>query len=249
MMFIGAQLYTVRDHMQDLNGISESLKRTADIGYKYVQVSGACDHEAEWLKEELDKNGLVCVLTHYDREKIASDPEEMIKRHQIIGCSRIGIGWFNVHETGAVAFYEKYKDAAEKIKNAGMKLYYHNHDHEFTKSGNGTLLDDMLALFPADMLGITLDTYWVQAGGGDPAAWIRKLAGRTDCIHYKDMAYDRKMMAIGKGNMNFDAIIKASVDAKIQYALVEQDNCNGEDPFDCLKQSYDYLTAQGLRAR
>ena len=28
--------------------------------------------------------------------------------------------------------------------------------------------------------------------------------------------------------------------------LVEQDDCNGEDPFDCLRRSYLYLKAQGF---
>ena len=54
------------------------------------------------------------------------------------------------------------------------------------------------------------------------------------------------MAVVGEGNMNFDGIIKASVDNGVEYALVEQDNCYGEDPFDCLKRSYEYLKAQGL---
>ena len=28
--------------------------------------------------------------------------------------------------------------------------------------------------------------------------------------------------------------------------MVEQDNCNGEDPFDCLKRSYQNLKAHGF---
>ncbi len=32
-----------------------------------------------------------------------------------------------------------------------------------------------------------------------------------------------------------------------RYALVEQDMCYGEDPFLCLKKSYNYLTAMGLK--
>lgn len=34
-----------------------------------------------------------------------------------------------------------------------------------------------------------------------------------------------------------------------QYLLVEQDNCNGEDPFDCLKRIYENLRAMGLQLR
>ena len=52
-MKIGAQMYTVHDLTQNTEGISECLKKIADIGYKSVQVSGTCKYEPEWLKEEL----------------------------------------------------------------------------------------------------------------------------------------------------------------------------------------------------
>ncbi len=32
-----------------------------------------------------------------------------------------------------------------------------------------------------------IDTYWITHGGGDPAAWIDKVAGRIPCVHFKDM--------------------------------------------------------------
>lgn len=55
------------------------------------------------------------------------------------------------------------------------------------------------------------------------------------------------MAVVGEGNINFDAVISAAEDAGTRYLLVEQDNCNGEDPFDCLKRSYENLRAMGLQ--
>ena len=49
-----------------------------------------------------------------------------------------------------------------------------------------------------------------------------------------------------EGNINFEAVIAAAADAKTEYLLIEQDNCHGEDPFDCLKRSYQNLRALGL---
>ena len=63
-MKIGAQFYTLRDHCKTLEDFSESLKKVADIGYTEVQISGVCQYEPEWLRDELKKNGLKCVLTH-----------------------------------------------------------------------------------------------------------------------------------------------------------------------------------------
>ena len=64
MMKIGAQLFTLREMTQTPDGFAGALKRVADIGYTAVQVSATCPFEAEWLKAELAKNGLQCVLTH-----------------------------------------------------------------------------------------------------------------------------------------------------------------------------------------
>ncbi len=32
-----------------------------------------------------------------------------------------------------------------------------------------------------------------------------------------------------------------------QFMLVEQDDCNGEDPFECLKRSYNNLKTMGFK--
>ena len=74
-MRIGAQLYTLSKYNQTLEGFATSLSRVADMGYKIVQVSGVCPYEPEWLKEQLDKNGLECVLTHPSMDKI-KDPDK-----------------------------------------------------------------------------------------------------------------------------------------------------------------------------
>ena len=64
-MKLGAQFYTLREQCQTLEGLSESLKKVADIGYTTVQLSGVCAYEPEWMRDELKKNGLECVLTHW----------------------------------------------------------------------------------------------------------------------------------------------------------------------------------------
>ena len=100
--------------------------------------------------------------------------------------------------------------------------------------------------FSADELGFILDTYWIQKGGADPAQWIEKFSGRLPVIHLKDYAYDAMMAVVGEGNINFDRVFEKAESAGVQYMMVEQDKCYGEDPFDCLKRSYDYLKSCGF---
>ena len=42
------------------------------------------------------------------------------------------------------------------------------------------------------------------------------------------------------------AVFEKARDAGTEYMFVEQDDCYGEDPFECLKRSYAYLKARGF---
>lgn len=253
-MKIGAQLFTVRDFTRTLDDFAETLKKIADIGYTTVQVSGTCPFEAEWLRDRLKETGLTCAITHTNPDRVINETEAVIREHDIFGCDYIGIGslpgslWGN---PGALpAFAELLAVPARKIREAGKKFMYHNHGFEFTKANGITFLERLADLMPAEDMGFTLDSYWVQYGGGDPAQFAEKLAGRIDCVHVKDMKYasDRQQMAyIGEGSINFERFLSACEAGGTKYVLVEQDDCQGNNPFWCLKKSYEYLTALGLK--
>ncbi|MCM1307988.1 MAG: sugar phosphate isomerase/epimerase [Butyrivibrio sp.] len=245
-MEIGAQLYTVRDFCKTEEGLLEALRKIADIGYENIQVSGTCDYTAEWLAAALKETGLKCVLTHIEPERIAQDTEAVMREHNVFGCGNIGIGYYEVHKDGVEAFYRKFARAAKALSEGGKRLCYHNHDHEFIKIDGETVLKRLADRFAPEQLCFTLDTYWVQAGGADSAQWIDFLKGRVPCVHLKDMEYGRKMAPLGKGNINLDGVIAACDRAGTEYLLVEQDDCYGQDPFDCLKISYDFLRSRGF---
>ena len=105
--------------------------------------------------------------------------------------------------------------------------------------------------FTAEEMGFTLDTYWVQAAGADIYQWIDLLKDRIPCVHLKDMTvegWQQRMASVGNGNLNFPKILEAfEKTGCVKYALVEQDDCYGVSPFDCLKSSYDYLNTLGYR--
>ena len=90
--------------------------------------------------------------------------------------------------------------------------------------------------------------YWLAVAGINPAKFIRKYADSIACVHFKDLKIaDNKphFAEIGQGNLEWDEIISACEEAGIEYALVEQDSCDG-DPFDSLKISYDFLKEKGF---
>ncbi|MBQ4354848.1 MAG: sugar phosphate isomerase/epimerase [Clostridia bacterium] len=253
-MIIGAQLFTLRDYCKTLEDFSETLKKVADIGYTTVQVSGTCAYEAQWLRDQLKAAGLTCGITHYNYNRIINETEAVIEEHKTFGCRYIGVGSM----PGGAAGYDKFRTEAQipaqKIHDAGLQFMYHNHafEYENKREDGRPVMHHISDDFTAEQLGFTLDTYWVKAGGYDVIEEIKRLSGRLPVVHFKDMfineAGEKKMSWVGGGNqLDFAKIIPAFEAAGTQFAYIEQDNCNGENPFDCLKKSYDYLTSLGLK--
>lgn len=247
-MRIGAQLFTVRDFCKNTDDFAKTLAKIAEIGYKYVQVSGTCAYDAAWLRDELQKNGMQCTLTHIPTKRLLEETAQVVSEHSVFGCPYIGLGYhkFTGEAEEYAAFCEEYKPVAKAIADGGKYFMYHNHASELIRIGKKTVLERLSEDFAPAHMGFTVDTYWVQVGGGDPAAYIEMLSGRVPCIHLKDYAYGPKMAVVGEGNINFDRVFEKAEAAGTEYMFVEQDDCGGEDPFACLKRSYDFLKSRGF---
>lgn len=262
-MKIGAQLYTVHEYTKNLDDFSQTLRKVSEIGYKYVQVSGTCEFEADWLKEQLEKYGLECVVTHTPQKKITENIEKVMADHKVFGCKYIGIsGIEGLWDTAKTleecyeVFKNDYAPQFETLKQNGFYFMYHNHNQELCrlKGDDKFLLRRIAEDYPADQVGFILDTHWLQRGGIDPAKFIRELKGRVPCVHFKDYitvrteecTNDTRFAVIGEGVLDFKEIIEACEYAGTEYVLVEQDNCYGEDPFECLRRSYNNLKEMGL---
>ncbi len=247
-MKIGAQLYTVREFCKTKEGLGETLRRIANIGYQIVQVSGTCEYDPLWLAQELKKNGLKCVITHISKDKLLENAMQVALDHQVFDCNYVGLGFYSFQEPekDLEEFLSLFTPVADAIKEQGKYFMYHNHAKEFQKVGGKTVLEHLAEGLPANAMGFTLDTYWMQFAGAEPAYWIEKLSGRVPCIHLKDQTFDQKMAVIGEGNINFDRVFMSAERAGTEYMLVEQDDCNGENPFDCLKRSYEFLRSRGF---
>lgn len=255
-MKIGAQLYTVRDACQTLDGFAETLAKVADMGFTTVQVSGTCDYEGDWLAEQLKKNGLQCDLTHIELPEITDTTDALVAKHNTFGCPLIGIGYMPHEFRGSMESVNRFCDivnpAAERIRDLGSMLMYHNHAFEYDKAPDGrTYMEVLSDRFAPDALGFTLDTYWVQYGGYDPAAEIRRLSGRIPCVHFKDMEIlsdgEKRYCPVGSGILDFEDILSALEGTGCNVAFIEQDECFGKDPFVCLQESLAYLKSLGLR--
>ena len=246
-MKIGAQLFTIRDFTQNTADFATSMKKIADIGYQYVQISGISgDIPIKEVADICASNGLEIVVTHTNPIKIRDEIETVIEDHRIMGAKYVGIGAmpgeYERNIEGVKKFINDYTTAVNALEKADMMFMYHNHDFEFEKYGIKLMIEHLKDDFPR--IGFILDTYWVQAAGGDPAEWLTKFSGRIPVIHFKDMSWakgSRRMAEVMEGNMNWSRIFDACPPAGVEYAMVEQDDCNGVDPFEALSTSFNNL--------
>lgn len=251
-MTVGAQLFTLRTYTQTPEDLDYSLGKVAEMGYETVQISAIGPIPAQTVRDLCDKHGLQIVLTHTDPGRILHDTEAVIQEHDVMGCKYIGIGMMPEkyrHPEWLWRFAEDYKEPAKKIAAAGKLLMYHNHNLEFQKFGGRLVLETLLESFSPEEMGVTLDTYWVQMGGGDVCGWLEALKGRIPCVHLKDMAVrgmEPVMAPVGEGNLPWQKILEVlKAQGGTEHLLVEQDICEGS-PFDCLEQSLKNLRALGV---
>ena len=246
-MKLGAQLFTLRNQMKTPEQIKSGLERVAKIGYTCVQVSGIGKIDVKELADTCNSLGLEIAVTHTAPDRILGDTDTVIKEHDVMNCKYIGLGSMAKNYRsfeGIDDFFANFKTAIGKIKDAGKVFTYHNHAFEFEKLSGELMLDRLVSKFAPDELMVTLDCYWANYGGVDVCETIDRLAGRIDCVHLKDygiIGSEIKMLPVGEGNMNYPKILEHFEKAGTKYALVEQDDCNGRDPFECLESSFDYL--------
>lgn len=257
MQKLAAQLYTVRDLTKTAEGFHDVLRTCHVIGYEGVQLSAVgCmngdepEVDAAKAREWLDENGLVCCATHRPWKRLVENTDEEIAFHKTLGCDYVAIGGIWEYGQDADAYRRFLEDARPVIgalSKEGLRFGYHNHAHEFIRDPEtGLPCYEILYSAGSDLM-LEIDTYWVAAAGGDPAALLRRCVGRVPVIHVKDMEVvpkDGSVMApVGEGNLNWDAILAAAKESGTEWLVVEQDECR-RDPFDCLNSSFEFLSAR-----
>ncbi len=134
--------------------------------------------------------------------------------------------------------------AGRVLHEAGLVLCYHNHSIEFRRLAGRAILEIIYDETDPRHLQAEPDTYWIQHGGGDVVAWCERLTGRLPTAHLKDYGINNENQPtyceVGNGNLDWRRIIPALEAAGCQWYTVEQDTCPG-DPFESLKQSFEYL--------
>src|SRR5262249_38046410 len=148
-------------------------------------------------------------------ERMRDDLDSVVEEHQILGCKYAAIGGLPNEYRSAEGYRRFAKEASEvgrRMKERGLVFGYHNHSFELEKFDGKTGLEILYSESDPETFTAEIDTYWIQHGGGDPAWWIRRVAGRSPLVHLKDMEMrgrEQLFAEVGEGNLNWPAILDA----------------------------------------
>ena len=250
---IAAQLYTVREFLKTPADIAVSLKKVRRIGYEAVQCAGLGEIAPNELRRIADGEGLKICSSHVAFEKLRDETDTVIEEQRILGCEHPTAssmpGDCRTSAEGFMRFAKEADEVGRKLAAAGMTFSYHNHSFEFQRFAGRLGMEIIFGESDPKHVKAELDTYWVQHGGGDPAAWIDRLHDRIMALHLKDMVVaggEQLFAEVGEGNLNWPKILDAARAAGVKWYVVEQDTCQ-RDPFESLKISLENLSAMGLR--
>jgi len=278
MPAIGVQLMMLKDKVAEA-GPYEVLQRLREIGFSAVEISQipmTAENVAE-LRRAVDDLGvdvgaLSAGLEAGLNDSLVTDYAKIVADARALAATRLRIGMMPfaamASQEALLDFCRQAEEAATRLADDGLTLYYHNHHLEFAKRGDSTILDIIRAEAPT--MRLEIDVHWVQRGGKDPVRTLARYSGLVDLVHLKDYRvgqlpatafealqagdYRGFMQAftgvvqfgeVGEGNLEWTEIIDQALASGAEYLLIEQDDQYGRDPFDCLQTSHDNLVALG----
>lgn len=256
---ISVQLYSIHRELDaDLDG---SLGRLADIGLRTVEAFDFVRRAGE-LKTSFDKYGLSAPTAHailIEDEGVETPdgllsvppPEETFAAAKELGVEVV-IDPFVAPDRWATRDdvqrnADRLNARAGEAAAHGLRVGYHNHDHEFTSSIDGRPALEVFAELLDPSVLLEIDLYWATAGGADPVALLGRLGERVIAVHVKDGPMRPGITAAelpsdqqpaGQGDVPLAAVLTAGYD--IPYAVIEFDHYEG-DTFAGIAASYAFL--------
>jgi sugar phosphate isomerase/epimerase len=239
---IGMELYTVRSlTAKDLAG---TLAQLAKIGYKEVEFAGFQNHPAAEVRAMLDQNGLTAPSAHIDLVRIENEAEATFADAKVVGHQWITVPSLprGPRQTGEdwKQIAARFNAAGKKVKGAGFRMAFHNHNDVFRKAGDELPIDILMRETDPALVSYQMDVYWVVNGGGNPVELLGKYPGRFKMLHLKDSMGppDHKMADVGAGTIDFKTILARA--KGIENYFVERDDPT--DPMVSATASFNYLS-------
>ncbi|MFF5211983.1 sugar phosphate isomerase/epimerase family protein [Streptosporangium sp. NPDC000396] len=246
---------SVKDLFYRANGsMEQAVRDIAAAGYQGTEmfdgnVADYADRPDE-LRELLAGAGLELVSVYTGANFIYADilPDELYRVRRAaelaatFGARRLVVGGGARRASGTEdADYDRLAAGLDRVteiaESHGLSASYHPHLTTIVESPG-----ELERLLHRTAIGFCPDTAHLAAGGGDPAALIRRYPDRVRHVHLKDLRLDPlRFLPLGQGTLDFADIIRAVKESGYDsWLLVELDSYDG-DPREAAETSKAYL--------
>jgi sugar phosphate isomerase/epimerase len=249
---IGLQLYSLR--AQFATNVPGTLDEVKSWGIKNVELAGTYNLSPEQFKQELASRGLKPVAAHFGYERYRDDAEGVAREAKALGLEYAGCAWIphqgNFDEKTCREAIAVFNQAGQVMAKHGLKFFYHVHGFEFQPYGEGTLLDLLFKETNPKYVNYEMDVFWIVFPGQDPVKLFQKYPKRWQLAHLKDMRKGtptgaltgstdvKNDAAIGAGQMDMPAILRAARKAGVKFYFLEDESPWSEKQ---IPQSLQYL--------
>jgi sugar phosphate isomerase/epimerase len=226
---VGLELFSVRDELKkDLMG---TVRAVAKMGYDCVEFFSPyyawTPDYARQVRKMMDDAGIRCWSTHNGPESFTPDGiAHAIELNGIIGSRFIVLASAGRVQTldGWKAVAERLNQGAEKMKAAGLRAGYHNHQLEFTPIEGQRPMEVLAANTTKDVM-LQLDVGTCIEAGSDPVAWVDANPGRIRSMHCKDWSKEKGYkVLLGDGVAPWKKLFEAAErSGGLEFYLVEQE--------------------------
>jgi sugar phosphate isomerase/epimerase len=233
----GVQTYTFRRSMG--NDPAKVLDTIKMMGFTEIEGGSGRMHPADF-KKLCDERGINIPSTGAGYDDLINKLDSVIWRAKILGAKYVMCAWIphanNVFTLeNAKKAVEDFNRAGKILKENGLTFCYHAHGYEFQPYEDGTLLDYLFKNTNPEYVSYQMDIFWIQFGGGDPAALLKKYGNRWKLMHVKDMRKGTKKdltgltsvendVALGTGELDLPAIFKEAKRVGIKHYFIEDES-------------------------
>jgi sugar phosphate isomerase/epimerase len=207
----------------------DNAEKIAALGYGAVEGGpflGGSDDEVKAGAERLAELGLECCSVSVSSYELDEKLDDAIETARAAGARHVSM-WYGPaeDEDQLKRDAERYNEAGEKVSAAGLKLCYHNHDHEFFRLMHRTpAIQVLLEETDEDKVFFEPDLGWIAAAGCDPVRFLLENAGRVPVAHLRDLAGPGAPVTWttpGTGIIDMRALITAAVATGVEYMVYE----------------------------
>lgn len=232
---IAVELYSVRqDCQKDLPGTLAALARMGYEGFELAGFQGAIgdvntvyNRNPKELRKAFDDSGLKMFSIHVLLQTLTNEQlERTVEANQIMGNSRITLGWLNPIKT-IQPYYEhakRFNEIAEQLKKHKMQFAFHNHAGELDVIEGKRPLDVLLDNTSKDV-NLQIHVAAFPGKGVDPVEYIKRYAGRVKMFHLNDYAAGKRGVMLGEGSVDWKGLFNAAETVGgVEVYIVEQES-------------------------